>query len=629
MDLKAQLKAAVEAAALELGAQALAAIQETPPDKPGDYGTPAAFVIAKALRQNPAQIAAQLAQNVALPAGVARVEAVGPYLNFFLDPGAFVRAVVENPQISEPQPGKVVIEHTSVNPNKELHVGHLRNVVLGDSLARVFRAAKYTVEVQNYIDDTGRQAAESLFAREKYAGADWREQFGAWREHQPPWKNRLDHWLGELYVQFNKDKPDHPDYEEGVRAVLHDLEAGKRRADVEEIVRAQLQTCYALGARYDLLVWESDIVGSGFLRRAMDLLEASPYTSHPAEGKYAGAFVMDVSEFIPGLEDPTLVLIRSDGTATYTAKDIAQQFWKFGLFEGLKYAPFETQPGGQELWTSAPDGQTREGQPGRRFAHATQVINVIDDRQSHPQTIVKASLAVAEAPEQAEHSFHLSYGTVLLEGQPMSGRKGVTLSVDDVIQEAIDRAGMRAMGGAMANVQLGNRPIDEDNKNARIVGIGALRFAMLKSEPTRQIDFRWDQALALQGDTAPVVQYAAVRAAKIVQRAEQAGLKTENADWAQLTDLELGLAKVIARAPEVLDNAVRQHSPHPVAQYALDLSGVFNAWYNHKDPAGKGDTNAMTSPPGLREARVALVARMHAALVETLGWLGIEVPSEM
>ena len=615
MDLKTQLKAAVEAAARELGAEIEVAVQETPPDKPGDYGTPAAFVIAKLLKQNPVQIAARLAQTVALPAGVARVEAMGPYLNFFLDPGAFVRAVVEAPFSPEPQLGKVVIEHTSVNPNKELHVGHLRNVVLGDSLARVFRAAGYTVEVQNYIDDTGRQAAESLFARELYAGENWREAFEKWRQEnqQPFWKDRLDHWLGELYVKLNAD-PDKVQYEEGIRAVLHDLEAGKRRADVEEIVRAQLQTCSALGARYDLLVWESDIVGSGFLKRAMDLLEASPSTSRPTEGKYAGAFVMDVSGFIPGLEDPTLVLIRSDGTATYTAKDIAQQFWKFGLFEGLKYAPFEVQPGGQELWTSAPDGG-----PSQRFAHATQVINVIDDRQSHPQTIVKASLAVAEAPEQAEHSFHLSYGTVLLEGQPMSGRRGVTLSVDEVIAEAQTRA--RAV--------LGERELANAVEVARVVGLGALRFAMLKSEPTRQIDFRWDQALALQGDTAPVVQYAAVRAAKIVQRAAQAGFLPENADWAQLTDLELGLAKVIARAPEVLDNAVRQHSPHPVAQYALDLAGAFNAWYNHKDAAGKGDTNVMTSPPGLREARLALVGRMHRALEETLGWLGIEVPSEM
>jgi arginyl-tRNA synthetase len=615
MDLKAQLKVAVEDAARSLGAELDAVIQDTPPDKPGDYGTPAAFVLAKALRQNPAAIAKSLAEAVRLPHGIARAEVVGPYLNFFVDAPAFVREVVTASATPQPRPGKVVIEHTSVNPNKELHVGHLRNVVLGDSMARVFRAAGYAVEVQNYIDDTGRQAAESLFARDHYHGADWRAAFAEWQtrraaEGRNP---RLDHWLGELYVQLNQD-PAKAELEPGIREVMHHLEAGELRGEIEEMVRAQLQTSYALGVEYDLLTWESDIVGSGFLKRAMDILEASPYTSRPTEGKYAGAFVMDVSEFIPGLEDPTLVLLRSDGTATYTAKDIGQQFWKFGLFEGLGYAPFEVQPSGKELFTSHPDGR-----PDGRFAHATEVINVIDDRQTHPQTIVKASLAVAEAQEQYERSVHLSYGTVLLEGQTMSGRKGIVLSVDDVLDEAHARA--RAV--------LGDRELADPEGVARIVGIGALRFAMLRSEPQRQIDFRWDVALALQGDTAPVVQYAAVRAAKIVARAREAGFDPAGADFSQVTPLELDLAKLVARAPEVLELSVRMHSPHVVAQYALDLSGAFNAWYNHKDDAGQNDTNVMKSPQGLREARLALVERFRVALVDVLSWLGIEVPEEM
>jgi len=615
MDVKAQLKAAVEAAAAALGAEIAVVIQETPPDKPGDYGTPAAFQLAKSLRQNPAAIAQQLAHAVQLPAGVARAEAVGPYLNFFLDAGAFVREVVLSSARPERKSGKVVIEHTSVNPNKELHVGHLRNVVLGDSMARIFRAAGYTVEVQNYIDDTGRQAAESLFARHHYVGANWEAAFEAWsRERRAAGKpHRLDHWLGELYVRLNSD-PQKAELESGIREIMHELEAGKLRHEVERIVRAQLQTSYELGVEYDLLTWESDIVGSGFLKRAMDVLESSPYCSRPAEGKYAGCFVMDMSQFIPGLEDPILVLLRSDGTATYTAKDIGQQFWKFGLFEGLTYREFEEQPSGKVLWTSHPDGA-----PTGRFAHATEVINVIDDRQTHPQTIVKASLAVAECNEQYERSFHLAYGTVKLEGQDMSGRKGITLSVDEVLSEAAARA---------ATV-LADRDLGDKERVARAVGFGALKFAMLKSEPTRQIDFRWNQALALQGDTAPVVQYAAVRAGTILRKAKDAGLTPAQADWSQLTPLELEVAKVVARASEVLEASVRQHSPHVVVQYALDLANAFNAWYNHKDDGGRSDTNVLQSPAGLREARLALVERVQQAITETLGWLGIEVPDEM
>ena len=161
MDLKAQLKHAVETAAATLGMPVDAAIQETPATKSGDYGTPAAFQMAKSAGGNPAQIAAQLAQAVVLPQGIRKVEAAGPFLNFFVDIGWFIRQVVEQPFEMPALHGKVVIEHTSVNPNNELHVGHLRNVVLGDSMARILRAAGHTVEILNYIDDTGRQAAES------------------------------------------------------------------------------------------------------------------------------------------------------------------------------------------------------------------------------------------------------------------------------------------------------------------------------------------------------------------------------------------------------------------------------------------------------------------------------------
>lgn len=609
MDLKAQLKAAVEQAAADLGAPLDVAIQETPANKPGDYGTPAAFQMAKALGQNPAQVAAKLAEKVQLPAGIARVEAAGPFLNFFVDVGTFVRSVVENPTQIETKGGKVVIEHTSVNPNKELHVGHLRNVVLGDSMARIFHAAGHTVEVQNYIDDTGRQAAEALFAVGHY-GRVWD---GA---------QKYDHWLGEGYVRLNAD-PEKPALKEGISAVMHRLEAGELRGEIEKVVRAHLETCFRLGARYDLLNWESDVVGSGFLAQAMNILEESRSTSHPAEGKYAGAFVMDVSGFMPGLEEPNVVLMRSDGTAMYAAKDIGYQFWKFGLFEGMRFKPFITDPEGEVVWTSAPDGEPDREQ---RFGHAEEVINVIDSRQEHPQKIVKASLGVAGHADEEERSIHLSYAFVTLEGQTISGRKGIAVSAD----EAMDEAERRALAVlAEINPELAAR--EDAAEIARRIGIGAIRFAMLKAEPTRKIDFRWEQALALNGDTAPYVQYAAVRAANILRKAQEAGYAVDGtgADWAALPDVDLALAKMVARLPEIVAQAVRIHSPHVIAQYALDLATAFNAWYNAKDRAGKPATSVIHSPEGLREARLALVARLRQGFEETLDLIGIEVPAAM
>ncbi|MBZ9753273.1 arginine--tRNA ligase [Deinococcus sp. HMF7604] len=609
MDLKAHLKAAVEAAAAQMGAPLEAAIQETPANKPGDYGTPAAFQMAKALGQNPVQVAQTLAQTVQLPQGISRVEAAGPFLNFFVDTAAFVSGVVDTPFAMPARGGKVVIEHTSVNPNKELHVGHLRNVVLGDSMARIFRAAGFTVEVQNYIDDTGRQAAESLFAMTHY-GREWN---GA---------QKYDHWLGEGYVQLNAD-PAKAGLEAGIRDVMHKLEEGALRPKVEQTVKAQLETCFRIGAQYDLLVWESDVVGSGFLAQAMNILEGSRYTSHPTEGKFAGAFVMNVQEFMPGLEESNVVLRRSDGTAMYVAKDIGYQFWKFGLFEGMKFKPFMTDPAGHAIWTSAPDGQP---DTERRFGHSDEVINVIDSRQKHPQMLVKSSLGVAGETDKEARSVHLSYEFVNLNGQTISGRKGITLAVDTALEEASKR-GFAEL--SEKNPELAGR--DDAQEIARRIGVGALRFAMLRNEPSRSFDFDLEKASSLSGDTAPYIQYAAVRAASILRKAQAAGYSVDGtgANWDAVPEVDLILAKQVAKLPEIVAQAVRLHSPHGVAQYALDLATTFNAWFNAKDKQGKPATNVLQSPEGLREARLALVARLRAAFEDTLGLIGIEIPAAM
>lgn len=609
MDFKAPLKAAVEAAALALGHTIEATIQETPANKPGDYGTPAAFQLAKSIGANPAQVAAQLAEQIKLPEGIQKVETAGPFINFFLDVGHFVRSVVEQPFALPRLSGKVIIEHTSVNPNKELHVGHLRNVVLGDSMARIFRMAGHTVEVQNYIDDTGRQAAESLFAIQHY-GRKW------------DGRQKYDHWLGEGYTQLNAD-PARESLEPAINKVMHQLEAGELRQEVEKTVKAQMETCFRLGARYDLLNWESDVVGSGFLKQGMQILEDSKYTSYPNEGKYAGAFVMDVSEFMPGLEESNVVLIRSDGTAMYAAKDIGYQFWKFGLFEGMKFKPFMEDPEGRTIWTSHPQG---EADQQKRFGHAEEVINVIDSRQDHPQTVVRSSLGVAGHEDKKERSIHLSYAFVTLEGQTISGRKGNVVSAD----AAMDEAEKRAMATLKeVNPELSKRA--DAREITRRIGVGAIRFAMLKAEPTRKIDFRWEQALALNGDTAPYVQYASVRAANILCKGQDADYHTDGtgADWDAVPDVDLVLAKQVARLPEVVAQSVRVHSPHVVAQYALDLATSFNAWYNAKDKKGQSLTNVLQSEPGLREARLALVGRLQVAFEETLALIGIEVPEAM
>jgi len=585
-------------------------IQEVPDGKPGDYGTPVAFSLARQLGRPPANIANDIVAAFEPPRGVLRAEAIGPYINVFLDPATFVRDVVDTTP-SAPRRGlKVVVEHTSVNPNKEAHVGHLRNIVLGDAVSRILRADGYEVEVQNYIDDTGRQAAESLFAAE-FFGEEWDGE------------EKLDHWYGHLYVRLGEAKELDPDtIETGVRDTMHRLERGELRDRVARIVHAQLQTFWALGAEYDLLVWESDVVTSGFLARGLAVLEDSPYASRPQEGKYAGALVMEVGEFLPGLEESTVVLVRSDGNAMYLAKDVGYQFWKAGIFEGLGYAPFATQPSGATLWTSMPGGDPHPD--GHTFAGAQEIVNVIDVRQSHPQTLVRAALALSGTDEGVEayrNSKHLAYEVVTLEGRPMSGRKGITLAIDAVMDEAARRA--------HAVVEEKNPDLADAVDVARQVGLGALRFAMLKSEAKRVIDFRWEQALNLQGDSAPYVQYAHARAASILRGATAVGLDVADADHSLLGELELKLARTVARFTSVRAHAARELAPHLVAQYALDLATAWNGYYNHRGPDGRPDTSVLRAEPGRREARLALVAAVRRTLADSLALLGIEAPDAM
>lgn len=616
-DVISALQHALGEAVASLGAEGVVApLQEVPEGKPGDYGTPVAFTLARTLKRNPAEVASAVVAALHLPEGVARVSAVGPYINFEMEPAAFVRAVSERPRAPCAQALKVVVEHTSVNPNKEAHVGHLRNIVLGDATARILSAVGHDVEVQNYIDDTGRQAAESIFAV-TYFGSRYAAEGG----------RKYDHWLGELYVRLsNAKETDGEAIERGVTEVMHRLERGELRSEIERVLDAQLETYHALGVDYDLLVWESDIVQGGLLQQGLAVMEASPSVSRPQSGKYAGALVMDVSELLPGLEESSVVLVRSDGNAMYVAKDIGYQFWKAGIFEGLTFERYAVQPSGKPLYTSSPRGTLHPD--GRTFAHAGEIINVIDVRQTHPQTIVRAALALsgtAEGNAAYENSHHLAYEVVTLEGQAMSGRKGITLSIDEVAEEATRRA--------RAVVEEKNPGLEGIDSVARQVGIGALRFGMLKSEAKKVIDFRWEQALSLQGDSAPYVQYAHARACSILRAAAAAGIDAKAAraaaEFEALGPLEVRLARVLRRYPEVVEAAAAALAPHQVAQYALDVATAWNSYYNHKDESGKPDTQVMRSRPGLREARLVLVDRVRATLAATLDLLGIAAPAEM
>ncbi|MCX7782726.1 MAG: arginine--tRNA ligase, partial [Meiothermus sp.] len=339
------------------------------------------------------------------------------------------------------------------------------------------------------------------------------------------------------------------------------------------------------------------------------------YVLRPTEGKYAGALVMDTSAFIPGLEDPYLVLIRSNGTSTYTAKDIALQFWKMGLLQGIKFVAYDTQPSGAQLYSTHPQGVRMP------FGGARETINVVDARQSHALRVVQASLEVEGRHDLAEGCFHLAYETVLLEGRQMSGRKGIVVSVDEVMDEAVRRV--------LAVMAEKNPDHPSPAEAAEQIGVGAVRFAMLKTEAKKQIDFRYDQALSFEGDTGPYIQYAYARAGSILRKAEEQGVLHEKADYAQATAYEIILAKNLLRFPEAVQDAARNKAPHIVAQYLLELAAAWSSFYNAKTPDGKSATPVLTAPQGLRGMRLELVKALRQTLQQGLELLGLQAPEVM
>ena len=609
-DVKAEIRAALKSALERLGVERpeFIPVELAPKDKPGDYGTPLPFQLARILRKPPPKIAEELAAHLPPIPGVREMIPLGGFLNFVYEPAYLAAAASTPPKPFPKRPGKIAVEHTSVNPNKELHIGHLRNVALGDAVARILDYAGFEVEVENYIDDTGRQAAESLFAIARYG--------------EPPKEGeKYDHYAGRLYVRLHQELGEEGNkavLEPEIREVLRRLEAGELRGEIEKILRAQLATMWRLGAEYDVLLWESDIVREGLLEKALALLKETPYVFAPQEGKYKGALVFDTSKFIPGLEDPYLVLVRSDGTATYTAKDIALQFWKMGLLEGLKFKPYETQPSGRALYTSHPEGKPMP------FGRASATINVIDVRQSYPQQVLKAALSALGREDLAKAHVHLAYETVLLEGKPLSGRKGHVVSVDALIQEAVARA--------RAIVAEKNPDHPDPELAAEQVGIGAIRFAMVKTEPRRQIDFRWDQALSFEGDAGPYLQYAHARAASILRKAREKGLDPEaplpeGAEKAA-TPYEAELAKALLGFPEAVEKSAAEPTPHLLAAYLLDLAAAWNAYYNAKQ-GGQPATPVLAAPGELRELRLRLVFTVKETLRQGLSLLGVPAPEVM
>jgi arginyl-tRNA synthetase len=629
---------------------------EIPPElELGELATPIAFELARKLRKAPKVIAQEIVSALATLDGFSSFEVAGAgYINARLDRAAAVHAI-SSATSDVPATGiHAMVEHTSINPNKAAHIGHLRNAILGDTFVHLLRAAGQTVTVQNYIDNTGVQVADVIVGLLHYAGLSLAQLRQLIEELKRKGK-RIDFYCWDIYASTSQWYEQGSDEEKAARKrlryeTLHEIERGSNQtAEAAELIstavmRRHLETMLRLDIEYDFLPRESEILHLKFWDAAFTQLKQTGVLYFEKEGKNKGCWVMkrpgaEVTEGV--LDEDTKVIVRSDGTVTYVGKDIAYHLWKFGLLgKDFGYKPFFTYPS-HECWISAEHGQEKHP----HFGGAEAIYNVIDARQSDPQSNVIQALRGMGHTEQADRYTHFSYEMVALtprcaiemgheisaedQARPyieVSGRKGFGVKADDLIDKLI------AATQAEVDIRQTERSEDERQQIAKQIAIGALRYFMLKFTRNTVIAFDFRDALNFEGETGPYIQYAVVRARNIFRKAETTP-DAVLAEFAKLKKIDNYLAGEesediwalwlrAARRTMVLEQCIATSEPAHLARHAFQLAQEFNNFYHRHHILSEEDPSRKTFL--LATAAVAL-----RELILVLSWLGIESPEAM
>jgi arginyl-tRNA synthetase len=644
-------------------------VTERPPRlNMGEVASPVCFELAKRLKKPPRALAQEIANSIKPIEGVARMEvAGGGYLNAFIGRPAFFRGMCKDAgheaTAAKPIMPKTVVEHTSVNPNKAAHIGHLRNAVLGDTFARILRHTGHRVEVQNYIDNTGVQVADVVlgFLHLERKSIDEVRHLAA--------GPRFDYYCWDLYARVTQFLAEDKARLELRGQTLKDIEEELGEpAQIAEIVstavvRCHLQTLDRLGIDYDLLSRESEILHLKFWDAAFEMLKERGTIQFASSGKNAGCWVMQLPSDRgtpeeteePAEEAEAKIIVRSNGTITYVGKDIAHHLWKFGLLaRDFHYERFHEHPDGHVAWVTTSEAPESKDPGTPEFGHAHEVFNVIDSRQAYPQQVVVAGLRALGYTDEADHLKHFAYDVVALTPRcaqemgyeipaedakrpyvEVSGRKGQGVKADDLIDELekwarkeIDKRHPELSGTA------------EWHQMVRAISIGALRYYLLRFTRSTIIAFDFEDALSFEGETGPYVQYAVVRVNGILRKGADQHPDFESVDAANLVRLESGeldVARFIA-APEGddlwelillagsldarIDQALAAQEPAFLARYAFELAQAFNVFYHKHHILSEED-------PEKRAFLLRLTSLVREQLVATLTLMGIAAPEKM
>ncbi|HEX5702895.1 MAG TPA: arginine--tRNA ligase [Pyrinomonadaceae bacterium] len=675
----------------------------------GDLAFPVAFELAKLIKQKtgekraPRVIAEALKSALEQVDEVARVEVAGAgYLNVFFDRARLLSDLASADATKQadgaglvgdaPHDRKLMVEHTSINPNKAAHIGHVRNSVIGDTFVNILHAAGNRVEIQNYIDNTGVQVADVVIGfmhienmslddiktLDRSLTADQSFDYYCWDLYTR---------VGLFYRDGKAEGEQNPEKLKLRAEILHAIEEGNNpTAELADYVATRnveciLDTMERLGIRYNLLARESEILHLHFWERAFQLMKDRGVIRFESEGKHKGCWVMPFESHTGTDEhESDKIIVRSNGTVTYTGKDIAYQLWKLGqLGLDFNYKPFRSYPDDQVVWVTTTDSnaETLPEVPRPNFGGGSVVYNVIDSRQSYPQEIVKRGVAsiVPELGEQA--SVHLSYEMVALSPAAceelgialseedrkrpyieMSGRKGLGVKADDLIN--------RLQSDALAEVKSRHADLDEKDQRdtANAIAIGALRYFLLKFTRNTVIAFDFKEALSFEGETGPYCQYAAVRANSIFRKLDAAPLPASGEGIgegsardatsppyplsasgegeastgrtqlqhdaklvARVLEGETGdeiwtLLMLAARLEDANATAAASAEPAFLAKYTFNLAKAFNLFYHRHRIIAEEDL-------AKRAVLITVADYTRRQLTAALATLGITVPERM
>ena len=582
-------------------------VSEPPKTEFGDLTTNIAFLLSKRMHKKPNEIARELVynsinlqlKNMGKDSLIRNAEPhISGHINFNINYvifNKFLLGLVKKNKLLLPNIGqnkKIVIEHTSVNPNKALHIGHLRNVVVGDSLYRLFKMTNHKTLVLNYIDDSGVQVADLIVAF----------RFAGFNPDNMDKNFKFDQYCGEIYVKMNELYKTNLDLIEKRKLVIKEIEQGNTELAqftndiVEKIVKQQLVSCWRIKSRYDLMVIESQILLSKLWEKTLDLLKDRNIIHFSTEGKNINCWV------IKDEHNEEKVVLRSDGTATYIAKDISFAVWKLDLVDDpFTYTKFSLQWDNSILWKSMLKSETTQNSLHENnlvFGEnsPSKVITVIDSRQARLQKII--SSIISEIDPNIQNYIFLGYETVALSPYTvqaigkeldeknkkvihMSGRKGIFINADNILDELHKKA--------YSEIRKRNSDFDDTTTEdiAEGIAVSAIRYNLLKQDLDKMITFDMKEALNLDGDTSLYLQYSFARAMRILEKGrstleEFINERNDNIRFDLLNHkIEVELIKEISKFNLIIEEALNSLNPKILAKYANKISTKFNLFYEN------------------------------------------------